>query len=568
MSQVAPNGVIRLFKDVPLDLNHEDTITFATKSAQQSYFLGLTPLHVMQNSTRVRDGVISLNVGEDAIREANYMMFQNLNFADKWFYAYVLRTEYINNNMTYVYYKIDSMQTYGFDIDFKECFIERETTATDGMFEHLVDEGIRVSEYVTNNRPNFEVDMGVMDVVIFSGSDYVNSGTQEDPNYQPTISPCFPYQGFINGLTPRIFHVMNDEGYWDDAEINRMSEWLTHMVELQQSDAIVGAIMFPRNMIAKGSTAMKYPLEPTEGYIDKFNNASSLDGYTPRNKKLYNSPFCLNILGCTDGQILQLQPEYLGDTAEVKVYSNLSMTPSVMALVTNYKGKSTNYEASISFDAFPQVCLSLDGYKAWVASGGLARTALNTSVSAFKDVVNIGTGIVNVASGQASFVADAQFGTHKGGIDSAQSQGATGVGQIANGVANLASDIGNAIITMDVAKTLPPNVKGTTNTSVLMNYLMLRFYTEQRTINADVAKSIDKYFTMYGYKVNTVKKPNLRNRSRFTYVKTKGCVVTGGAPTEVITEIENIMNRGCRFWQDPSDLGNYDDPNLPLGNQA
>ena len=83
MSIVAPNGQVRLFKDVPLDDKFEDTLWFESKQAQTNYFLSLTPVHTMYNATRVRDGVIAVDVGEDSIRDCNYLMFQNMNFSDK-----------------------------------------------------------------------------------------------------------------------------------------------------------------------------------------------------------------------------------------------------------------------------------------------------------------------------------------------------------------------------------------------------------------------------------------------------------------------------------------------------
>lgn len=566
MSQVAPNGTVRLLANVPLDPNHEDTLWFDSKQSQLNYFLGITPVAVMNSCTRVRDGVVAFNIGEDAIRNCNYMLFQNQNFSDRWFFAYILRTEYRNNNLTYVYYKIDAMQTYGNDITLMDCFVERENTATDGMFEHLIDEGFRVSEYVKNDAVTEVHDFGIMDVIVFSGSDYENRGTVEDPDYVPVISACKSWQGFLNGLSPRVFHVMDNNGNWDDSEIDRMTEWINHMTELQQGNAIVGAIMFPKDMIAYGSDAMHYAITPKSLMINRVGVGDKLDGYTPKNKKLYNSPFCVNIFGCSDGQVEVLQPEYLGDNAYIEILANVSMTPSIMGIVEDYKGRQDNWEHTISFDAFPQVAMSLDGYKAWVASGGLARLNLNTATSVVKDTVNIVSGIANTVSGQDLFVT-----SNKGSAEELKgiSQGWSGVTQAIGGVADLVSDVGNAMITMDVAKTLPPSLKGHSNTSILMAYLYLRFFTEQRTIKSDVAKSIDNYFTMFGYKVNTVKKPTLHNRSRFTYVKCRGAKVEGGAPSEIITEIEAILDRGCRFWADHEHIGDYDyATNAPLGNNA
>lgn len=565
MSIVAPNGQVRLLANVPLDNKYEDSMWFQNKTEQTAYFLSFTPIHVMANAVRVRNGVIAVDTDEDTIRQCNYLMFQNQNFSDKWFYACIIGTEYVNNNMTNVIYEIDPLQTYGLDVTLMDCYIERETTATDGMFEHLIDEGIKVSEYVKTDLTDVHYYMGNMDVVMFSGTDVVDDGSDVGA---VVTAPCFAYQGFMNGLRPKLFHVLNDQGYWDNNEIDRMTDWLNTLTTAQQTDAIVGAIMYPRDLIALGSEAMHYPVTAKEISIPNFTNLSLIDGYRPKNKKLYNSPYCVVYMGCSDGQIQILQPEYLTSNSKVALFANVSLTPSVMAIARNYRNKYEDWETAITFDAFPQVAMSLDGYKAWVASGGLSRLKLNTGTAVAKDVLNITGGLIDAVGGQMDYSANAQFGTQKG-MDKAQARGLGGVGETLNGITDLVSDVGNAMITLDVAKSLPPSIKGSMNTSVLMAYLKLDIYAEQRTINKDVAKSIDNYFTMYGYKVNIVKKPTLHNRSRFTYVKTKGCKVTGGAPTEAIANIERILDSGCRFWADHEHIGDYDyADNTPLGNNA
>ena len=89
MSVVAPNSTIRLLKDVPIDESYENTLYFASESAQRTYFLSLTPKHIMTQCTRVRDGVIRVDKLSDEILDCNYMMFQNTNFSNKWFYAFI-----------------------------------------------------------------------------------------------------------------------------------------------------------------------------------------------------------------------------------------------------------------------------------------------------------------------------------------------------------------------------------------------------------------------------------------------------------------------------------------------
>lgn len=60
----------------------------------------------------------------------NYVMYQNTHYSNKWFYAFILKMEYINDNMTRIVITTDPFQTWQFDITFMQSFVEREMIAT------------------------------------------------------------------------------------------------------------------------------------------------------------------------------------------------------------------------------------------------------------------------------------------------------------------------------------------------------------------------------------------------------------------------------------------------------
>lgn len=53
-------------------------------------------------------------------------MYLNENYTDKWFYAFITKMEYDNDFNTKIYISTDVFQTWQFDLDFKESFVERE----------------------------------------------------------------------------------------------------------------------------------------------------------------------------------------------------------------------------------------------------------------------------------------------------------------------------------------------------------------------------------------------------------------------------------------------------------
>ena len=73
---------------------------------------------------------------------------------------------------------------------------------------------------------------------------------------------------------------------------------------------------------------------------------------------------------------------------------------------------------------------------------------------------------------------------------------------------------------------------------------------------------VDDYFNCYGYKVNSLKTPNITGRVYWNYVKTVGCNVTANAPQEDIEEIRALFDRGITIWHNPSYFLDYTQNNM------
>ena len=80
----------------------------------------------------------------------NEIILLNDNYSDKWFYAFIDRIEYTNQNCARIYFTIDPMQTWLPEIDYElgSCFVERAHAETDQIGDNLVDEGLDIGEYL------------------------------------------------------------------------------------------------------------------------------------------------------------------------------------------------------------------------------------------------------------------------------------------------------------------------------------------------------------------------------------------------------------------------------------
>lgn len=154
--EINPNTSIYLLRGIPLDNTYNDTLYFATASAQLAYFQGKLSNNggvsfTKQTYQRVGRNRCRLEISADKIYNVNYMFFQNTAYGSKWFYAFVTNVEYINDAVSEISYEIDVIQTYMFDWKLGMSFIDREHAATDAAGDNLMSEPFDVGDYVVES---------------------------------------------------------------------------------------------------------------------------------------------------------------------------------------------------------------------------------------------------------------------------------------------------------------------------------------------------------------------------------------------------------------------------------
>ena len=111
------------------------------------------------------------------------------------------------------------------------------------------------------------------------------------------------------------------------------------------------------------------------------------------------------------------------------------------------------------------------------------------------------------------------------------------------------------------AKTHPDQAKGNANSSDILIGWQRYFTLDCMSVRAEIAKTIDGYFDMFGYKVNEVKIPNVTGRTNWNFVKTQGCYIKADIPQEDLQEIKSMFDKGITFWHNPSTFMDYSQSN-------
>lgn len=526
---IEPNSNIKIYHNVPLDITYKHTLYFDNLAEQNTYFHGNVSILkynlTAQSYQRVVKGSMRVAVKSDNLYDCNYLAFQNASFGTKWFYAFITGVEYVNNETSEITFEIDVMQTYLFDVTLKECFVEREHSATDNIGGNLIDEHLNFGEYKTNDQINSGVfgSTAINADGSFNGF-YVAALTSQDVDTSSGVEITgnlgTAYSSIYSGLKIKVFNRMNTSG----SSIG-VNNWVNAMNNAGLFDSVVCMYMIPHNFFTSDTHIESFAISK---------NLGNIDGYVPKNKKLFTYPYNFLNVNNNQGNNAEYRYEDFSDTGVCNFHIAGSCMPNTqfMLIPRNYKGVSDNMCEPLTLGNLPQCAISGDYYKAWLAQNQaqLGVSLVGSAISAFGAGMSIGAG--NVVGGVMGTLSSV------------------------HGASNLLAETHKA-------KVLPNHVSGNQSSSISYSLNYFDFTFNHVTIKAQFAKQIDDYFTMFGYATRRVKKPNRAVRPHWTFTKTSGCVLQGNAPADDIRKICDIYDNGITFWKTASEVGNYSLDNSP-----
>ena len=541
---IEPSTNIRLLHNVPLDTSYDHTIYFANETAQYDYFVSLQKYNLTNYTyQRVKRGVARVGIVAENLYDCNYMMFRNINFGSKWFYAFITGVEYVNNEMSEIYFELDVMQTWHFNYEMEQCFVEREHSLTDVIGEHIEPEPVDCGEYVLNGNPEvIGTNLSHMCVIIV-----VNEvGRQQNGTLDPTstVSNGTLYDGIFGGGVYYVFEANDVAGitnilgrYIQNPDNVTTMYMVPRAFVIADNEELPGTHIIPFRATGRDFRATMTPLTGTE----------RLNGYLPKNKKLYTYPYNFYSVTNANSGNLTIRYEFCKDyTPDFAIRGSITLPVKGILFPLNYKGTNSNFDymyETVEISGFPMCSWNIDAYKAWVA-----QNTIPMAINAGATMINTG---ISLASGFGSTMLANTLG---------QTPSQMGYGVLSSPVsmvANILSQNYTASIAADISK------GSRTNGSALSANGMNTFWGKRQSVTSVYAKRIDDYFTVFGYAVGRCKVPNRSSRPHWNYVKTVSCTVKGSIPADDMKRICSIYDTGITFWKHGSEVGNYSLDNSP-----
>ncbi len=545
---IVPTSKIILLKN-PIEIDYMNELTFSSLEAQYTYFSGLTKLECEGATYQRKDEVVRFptdpnmeGITYDDLIQYNYCMYQNDKWSNKWFYAFVKEVTFDNPGMSYITLETDVWQTWMFDITLKNSFIEREHVNSDLVGEHTIPENLETGEYVIDNKIK-KAGYGSDNICFILATTmyaYIqNTGTQQEPYWElvgGNAAMCNVYNSNLSGL----------EYFWYTNTANgitRLQNTIQAYCNSGQKEAIYMLFACPDSCFEKvlenpnegywGSVKQKqgsYNKMFSDTYTANITRPTTLNGYTPRNKKLLTYPYCYLLMNNGAGGNAVYHYELFKNTDNLiyfKIDHAICPGASIFLRPWKYKTTSDTYTTmdGLPLGKFPMCSWNSDAYTNWITQNsanikfGLLSQGYNASANlAQKNLVGMGSSLLGL--------------------------------------------VGSVMELYNKRDTATPQAEGNLNSGDVMYSMEETTFTAyQMSIKQEYATIIDKYFDMFGYKVNSVKLPNIYGRTNWNYVKTIGCNMLGDIPQEDLQKIKDMFNNGVTFWHNPSTFLDYSQSN-------
>lgn len=538
---VTPQGQIYLCK-TPLVSDYKHQLTFSNLQSQLSYF-NSTIEKTFDNYTYIKhDNMIKVGENIDNIINCNYLFYKNEGFTNKYYFCFITNMEYINENCTAIYFSTDVFQTWQFDINYHPCFVEREHVNNDTIGLHTIEENLNVGEVIAESIDEYneftKYYIAIASTYEPASSKYYDS----DSGTWKTVSSTYAGVNLYNG------QVFGDTIFMFDPErlsILEATMFIEQVVKDGHISDISAMFIIPKNLFDSseliehhGYYGDELPYTQYVYYLPKEKEAIETDsktiskthsfsGYSPKNNKCFVYPYnYLYVTNNVGNDNIFKYEDFSGNNIKFDLEFAISIGCSGRIIPKNYKNITRNYNESIIVPKFPTCSWSGDAFTNWLT----------------QNAVNIPTQIANIGINTLTATGSALAGNMTGGVMGAIS--------VTNSIANLIGEFYQATL-------LPAIKQGSNNADInyLANKNKIQFY--HMRVKTEFLQVIDNYFSMFGYKVNSVKSPNITGRNNWNYVKTTNANFSGNIPQSDLLQINQMFNNGITLWHNANNMYNY-----------
>lgn len=529
---MARNSKLILCKNIKMDRQYKNVVNLSEANmlalcrSSGIYITEQSNLSIIKHNKELK-----VNISYENCLKGNYIAFQNPTYSNKWFFAWIDEVEYISNECTRITFTIDSYSTFHNQITSKACYVIREHVTDDTIGLHTIDENIDIGEVIQ--------EAGTLDALYTSTygywvgvtSSYIPAHTENEEDSVPAkqFDGVTIYNKTVFGKQLILFKITDVSAY-----VN-VALYLLHC----NADNHIGDVqdMFILPNLAVNELTVTYCEANIGGHDYDFyfpamsdsprtfnttiNKRHSFTGLTVRNNKCFVYPY--NYLLVSNNQGSHNIYKYEDFSTTSCVFENqfaVSIGGSGRLVPKDYKGMTTADDDTLPLGKYPTCGWSADSYLNWLSANAITMPV---------KLANLGASVLSPKN------------------------------LTLNGAMSTASEIASVMNEFREAK-CSPNIEGSTAIGdVIFSADRNCFIFHEMRCKNEYMKQIDDYFYRFGYKVNTIKIPNMSHRQNFNYVEIGSDeeIGYGEVPSKYMEEINNAFRKGITIWNNHTNLGNF-----------
>ena len=514
---MARQSKIIIAKNIRLDKEYKEVLNYTENQMLSLVESNAVATAIDYSFIRENRGVVSTNFTYSQAIQCNYMAFQNKDYDNKWFFAWIDDVIYINDGTTQLQFTVDAWSTWFDKVTVGNSFVLREHVNDDTIGSNTVPESLETGDFIVNNS---SYDSKLADTCICTMLSDDSTTTTSDVRGAV-------YNGVFSGCK----YILNNR---NSAGVTNLNQVLSDYDNAGKGDAVVGMFMAPTGVVPGWDPESTIGIDlgsnddPYTWNYESITINSTINGYTPKNNKLFVYPYNYLAVSNNNGIEKIYQYEYfLNNTPKFKVDVSICPGCSVKLKPKDYKGVAENEIEGIVGGKYPTCSWKSDLFTNWAT-----QNSVNNTLSIIGNVLTLGSGVAS------------------------QGSGGDGTGDIISG----AMGIANVFAQRYQHELVPDSARGNVNCGdVVSGGKHNTFYYYQYSVKQEFAKIIDDYFTRFGYQINRNKTPNITGRTYWNFIQIGESenLGYGEIPQRFMDEINKIARRGTTIWHSHSNIGNY-----------
>lgn len=535
------NSNIIICKNIKLDKSYKDVLNYT--ETQMVTLCQTNAVASANNYSFIRGerGYIKTSFSYNDALKCNYMAFQNPDYSNKWFFAFIDDVIYDNDGTARIRYTIDEFSTWFDYWNAEACFVEREHVGDDTFGLHTIDEGLNFGDYIISSS-------GSIESSVFSYTKmHVCIGVSWLPDNTPNL---YTTNRMIGGVYSGTYYLVF-LGTGDAAKFIKAYADLGHVQDIQclyMIPEVLASINSSTVWLSAdlgNETGIEFiTLHGSTGATIINDNITisrptTIGSYTPKNNKVLCYPYNALTISNNSGSMSEYKYEdFINNSPVFSLVGVQAPSCPMFIYPKNYKKDATSksgYSWGLPLAKIPQGSWNADMYTNWMTQNGINILGMRI---------------------------DAPTSHAIGGTLQALTGAATGSYEsIGSGIGSMLS----AVQEQYRASMIPNQIGGqTTVGDVTFAYDKLAPTYYKMQIREENARILDDWFSRFGYKINRVKIPNQIGRTYWNFVKIGSGESIGystntsrSVPAASMEIINTIYRNGTTIWHNHANIGNY-----------